>query len=124
MCKSKTIHINNPKASIKISIVNTVKESLLTNDTENNKDKTDNTNRNKLMHAQNGNKTTNILQINTSNADWTTKQHELATTININQANITVILEANTEINNNDKNIMRSTTFKNYNIEDKVIKFI
>merc|ERR1711954_163125 len=51
---------------------------------------------NKVTHSLNGN-TTKILQINTSNADWSTKQIELITTINNYSADITIISEANNE---------------------------
>ena len=90
---------------------------------ESNNDNTDNNTHtkyksktnNKVTHILNGN-ITNILQINTSNADWTTKQLELITTINDNSADITVILEANNETENNERNKIRNVTFKDYNI--------
>ena len=62
-----------------------------------------------------------LLQLNTSNADWQTKKYELATTINNNNADITVISESNAEVNNSERMLDRKAMFAEYNIEDKVI---
>ena len=63
----------------------------------------------------------NILQINTSNANWDTRQYELLTTLTNNDADISIISEANAQLNKPDKLINRNSVFKEYNIEDKII---
>ena len=63
----------------------------------------------------------NILQLNTSNANWDTRQLELLTTLVNNDADISIISEANAEVNKPDKMISRESVFKEYNIEDKLV---
>ena len=62
-----------------------------------------------------------LLQLNTSNADWETKKYELITTIENNNADVTIISESNAEINNDERMDNRKSMFSAYNIEDKVI---
>ena len=44
-----------------------------------------------------------ILQLNSSNSDWSTKRHELMTTINNNDADVVIVSEANVETTNPEK---------------------
>ena len=53
---------------------------------------------NKVMHTLQGNKKHyKILQLNSSNADFNSKLHELRSTINFNEADIVIISESNFE---------------------------
>ena len=63
----------------------------------------------------------NIVQVNTSNADWDTKQTELLTTIVNEDADICIVSESNSELNKPDKMAKRNSAFKNYKIEDKKV---
>ena len=62
-----------------------------------------------------------ILQINSSNADFHTKRHELLATLRDNDPDITIISEANMEVSNIQRTMERNALFKNYNLEDKVV---
>ena len=62
-----------------------------------------------------------ILQINSSNADFHTKRHELLAVIKDNDPDVTIISEANTELSNLQRTNERSILFKEYNLENKVI---
>ena len=79
---------------------------------------------NKHMHSLHGNIKTiddnfSILQINTSNANWSTKKDELLSTIIEHNADVTIVSEANPELNDQIKMTERTAMFKNYNLEDK-----
>ena len=54
--------------------------------TENSHEKTNSDKHNTEMHSKNGNLATKILQVNKSNSNWETKQHELLHTIKENEA--------------------------------------
>ena len=62
-----------------------------------------------------------IMQLNTSNADWNTKNLELITLIEKYDPDICIVPESNAETNNVDKMTIRKYVFSNYKIEDKVI---
>ena len=70
----------------------------------------------------NGNINTRLLQVNKSNSDLSTKQDELIMTIHDNNAQVTVVSEANLEVEDTDKTILTKSKFKNYDIERKVVK--
>ena len=72
----------------------------------------------------NGDKTTRILQKNSSNSDGSTKDNEMLSTINDNKAEITVVAEANVETEDNDKTISRNIKFQDNAIESKIFTAI
>ena len=62
-----------------------------------------------------------LLQLNSSNADWSTKQDELLSTIVDNEAELTVVSEANLEVYDNNKTATTNSKFKEYKIESKTL---
>ena len=61
------------------------------NNNEYNHDKTKSDANNRDMHAANGNGITKILQVNSSNSNWASKQPEFLRTILENDASITIV---------------------------------
>ena len=105
------------------NISNTItnQNNKINNDkSENNYNKTKKKTNNKTSHCYNRNKQTKILQIYSSNSDWGTKEIELLATMNDNQADVTVVSEAN--LTNPHKNVITSSTYKDYKIENKPIR--
>merc|ERR1712081_3216 len=81
---------------------------------------------NKKAHSKNGNPEIlkddiKIIQINASNANFTTKIEELQVTIDKTKADIVIISEANVEVKNKDKMTERESKFTEFNIVDKTI---
>ena len=63
----------------------------------------------------------NILQLNTSNANWETKALELLTTIESHNTDICIVPEANADTTKAEKVYARNNMFKNYHIEVKTV---
>ena len=83
-----------------------------------------NTTTNNAPNSPTSTKTVNklkIMQLNTSNADWNTKNLELITLIETYDPDVCIVSESNAETNNADKMTIRKYVFSNYKIEDKVI---
>ena len=83
-----------------------------------------NTTTNNAPNSPTSTKTVNklkIMQLNTSNADWNTKNLELITLIEKYDPDVCIVSESNAETNNADKMTIRKYVFSNYKIEDKVI---
>ena len=81
---------------------------------------------NKKTHAINGNpeilnKQINIIQINSSNANFNSKLEELVVTMERQKADVCVISESNMEHSNPVKMTERKSKFPQYNIVDKII---
>merc|ERR1711954_578915 len=81
---------------------------------------------NKETHSINGNPKIlkddiKIIQVNASNANFTTKVEELQVIIDKTKADIVIVSEANMEIKNKDKITERESKFTEFKIEDKII---
>ena len=77
---------------------------------------------NKFQHYKNGNRSHyKFLQINGSNADFTTKLEELKEMVNTNKSEIILISESNAETNDKKKMDLRNKEFPNYKFEDKLV---
>ena len=76
------------------------------------------------MHTKNGNKVINkyrILQLNTSNCDFNTKLVELRATIDDKDADIIIISESNSEVEDTEKINDRQKAFPEYKFLDKLV---
>ena len=83
---------------------------------EDNAEKANNKKRNKTQHTLNGNISHyKILQINGSNADFSSKITELQTTINTSKSYIIIISESNSEVEDSKLMEERNKAFENYN---------
>merc|ERR1711954_398742 len=81
---------------------------------------------NKNMHNTNGNNEVlrddiQVIEVNASNANFTTKIEELQVIVDKTKADIAIISKANTEVKNDIKMTERESKFTAYNIIDKVI---
>ena len=129
----RVIPINDPK-NVKFD-TNTTTEyygtdvliNLHTKDTdESNYAKSKQKVNNKETHTINGNpeilnKQINIIQINSSNANFNSKLEELVVTMERQKADVCVISESNMEHSNPVKMTERKSKFPQYNIVDKII---
>ena len=113
---------NKSIKTYKLVKVISVKLNTVENKTTSSYDEAKSNKTNKTAHMTNGNINTVLLQVNSSNSDWVTKQTELLSTITDNKANITIVSEANVEHNDDKKTVSRNSAFKEYNIEYKVVK--
>ena len=114
ICKIPIKYDNkNTKTNFILQINPDINKTIV-NKTVNSHSKVKSMKANKLAHIVNGNIKTTILQVNSSNSDWITKQVELLNIINEHKSNITIASEANVEYEDTDKTTSRLSTFKDY----------
>ena len=100
------------------NVANHTNSKLDHNELEHNASETKALNHNKLMHALEGNKKHyKILQINSSNADFNSKLHELRATVNDNEADIVIVSESNFECGDDEKTDTRQSHFPDFSFE-------